>query len=142
MTPESEVRFGPNLTSSPLFIWKACTPSFAPSLLKQLLFYTLPRVVLLSQSPLPALYGSTACYCPMRLCWNTVLKGGYITHTTQPSSTPFDPTGHDWNGGPSPRAIFVFVRALALVYETAVRSYNTAAYYPLPTIIGMCTSVI
>jgi hypothetical protein len=55
MTPESEVRFGPNSTSSPLFIWKACTPSFAPSLLKQLLFYTLARVVSLSQSPLPVL---------------------------------------------------------------------------------------
>jgi hypothetical protein len=90
MTPESEVRFGPIFTSPPLFIWKACTPSFAPSLLKQLLFYTLPRVVPLSQSPLPVLYGSTVCYCPRRFCWNTVVKRGYciLPIPSSPFSTP------------------------------------------------------
>jgi hypothetical protein len=108
VNPESEVRFCLISSHLPLLIWKACAPSFAPLLLKQLLFYTLPRVALLSQSPLPALHGSTVCYCPRRLCWNTVVKRGCIAHATQPSSNPFGPTDHDWNGGPSPRALFVF----------------------------------
>jgi hypothetical protein len=87
-----ESRIGSRILScfhlNSLFTWKTRASSIAPSLLKQLLFYKLLRVVPLPQSPLPVLCGSTVCYYPRRLCWNAVVKGGYIIHTTQPPSTP------------------------------------------------------
>ena len=109
MNTESEVRFCLILAHHLFVMLEGLYAFLRPFiLLKQLLFYILPRVVLRSQSPLPVLYGSAVCYCQRRFCWNTVVKRGYSTHTTQPPSTSIDPTDHEWNGRPSPRALFVF----------------------------------